>query len=139
MLLIATSWEKLLIAQDTLIFSFETFTGFILRSKVALRTTSTFHFYTRFSEYDLQSSKREDGKVKTSIEKDSKEATANGQVTKKIIRSVILHSSSSSSNASSVLGFTVPFQIFSINGVDSTKTDKGGTILVNAKPQFVQW
>ena len=36
----------------------------------------------------------------------------------------ILHSSSSSSNASSVLGFTAPFQVFSINGVDSTKTDK---------------
>ena len=59
------------------------------------------------------------------MEKDSKES--------------ILHSSSSSSNASSVLGFTAPFQVFSINGVDSTKTDKGGTILVNMKPQFVQW
>ena len=170
MLLIATSREKLLIARDTLIFLLQNFiSGFIQRSKVTLKPTSTFEIYRRFSEYDIQSSKREGGKVKTPMEKDAAEPTANGQGTKKIVRSVIAHSSSSSLSSSLERGFTAPansrdnFQIFSIRGVNSIKTSTAqkmkfsmkdffnkfhqirkklwiwSHLLTWSKPQFAQW
>ena len=74
----------------------------------------------------------------------SREVTGNSQETKQIDRTVIVHSSCSSSSTSTVLGLTTPanlendFQIFSRGTIEFIITGKGGATLLDTKFQSVQ-
>ena len=74
----------------------------------------------------------------------SRAVTGNSQETKQIDRTVIVHSSCSSSSTSTVLGFTTAanlendFQIFYRGTIESIKTGKGGATLLDTKFQSVQ-
>ena len=74
------------------------------------------------------------------MQRASREVTGNSQEeTKQIDRTVIVHSSCSSSSTSTVLGFTTAanlendFQIFSRGTIESIKTGKGGATLLDTK------